>query len=442
MNPISFLEKRLESMRLDSYEIFLMECRQLSVHSKEGAIDFASEATERGVALRLFREGRCGFGCSSVWEAPFLERMVSLSYNALSCVEKSTPFELPGPVGGGRIERRPSGRGCGGAFEEKAAMALRLEKAARSFDRRVTRVRDSSYAEEAVTVTVKNSRGLERTYRKERHEISLMVAAEEGDFKEMAWENEQAVSLSAIDPESLGRRVAEKAVSQLGARPVATQRTPAVLDPMVAASFLGVLSSSFLGDQVAKNRSTLRGRLGETIYSRRATVVDDGRRPGGYASAPFDGEGTTTSRNEVVSEGVLKRFLYDSCYGAREEGASTGNAVRSSFKEPPHVGVTNFFIEPGEEETSVLLAEMGDGFWIRDVIGIHTADAVTGDFSLGASGLWMEGGKRKAPVRGVTISGNLHDLFKNVVKVGQGIRFYHSYGAPPLLIDVVDVGGT
>ena len=132
------------------------------------------------------REGRCGFGCSSAWDPPFLERMVALSRDALSCVEKDAPFELP-RLNGGKRNGRPLRGGGKTEFREKAALALCLEKAARSYDRRVTRVRDSSYAEEAVTVTIKNSRGLDRTGRKERYEISLMVAAEDGDFKEMAW---------------------------------------------------------------------------------------------------------------------------------------------------------------------------------------------------------------------------------------------------------------
>ena len=270
-----------------------------------------------------------------------------------------------------------------------------------------------------------------------------MAMAEEGDgSQEMAWESDFSTSPSGLDPEKTGRCAAEKAVGQLGAKPIRTQKAPAVMDAMVTASFLGVLSSSFLGDQVQKNRSSLRDRLGETIYSPLLTIVDDAQRSGGFLNLPFDDEGTVTRRNELVGQGTLKQFLYDRPSAAEAGKDGTGNARRTSFKDTPHVGTTNFFIEPSKEwDLKRLLREMGTGFWVRDVIGVHTADAVTGDFSLGASGLWVEGGIAKKAVRGVAISGNLHDIFRKVVQVGDGLRFYHSFGAPPLFIETLDIGG-
>jgi PmbA protein len=321
-------------------------------------------------------------------------------------------------------------------------MALDLEKHAKQYDRRVSRVRDASYGEEVRTVTIRNSTGLERRWTAARHELSLMVMAEDGRGQEMAWENDFAENEGGLNPEKTAREGAEKAVSQLGGKAVPTQKTPALLDATVAASFLGVLASSFFGDQVLKNRSALRGRLGETVYAGAVTIVDDGGLEGGYNRFPFDGEGVPTGRRAAVEKGMLRGFLYDLASAAQAEAASTGNAVRPAVKEPPRVGATNFFVEGGTASLEDLLGDLGTGFWIRDVIGVHTADPVTGDFSLGASGLWIEGGKRSFPVRGVTISGNLHELFKRVVAAGKEVRRYHAFGAPALLIESIDVGGT
>ncbi len=439
MDALDALERALGGLDVDGYEIYALENRQFSVEAKEGEIDSVDEAVERGAAVRLFKGRKTSFASSSALGPPFLERMVSLAYNTLSVVEEGPSILLPAGeerFGPSQDVLPPGDR------SEKLRMALDLEKFAKRYDRRVSRVRDASYGEEIRTVTLRNSRGLKGRRTAARHELSLMVMAEDAQGQEMAWENDFAAEEGRLDPQKTAREGAEKAVSQLGGKPVPTQKTAAILDATVAASFLGVLSSSFFGDQVLKNRSALRGRLGESVYSGAVTIVDDGKLAGGYNSFPFDGEGAPTGRHAVVERGVLKGFLYDLASGVQAEVPSTGNAVRPAVKEPPRVGATNFFIEAGDLSLEELLGDLGTGFWVRDVIGVHTADPVTGDFSLGASGVWIEGGKRAFPVRGVTISGNLHDLLKRVVGVGKEIRRYHAFGAPPLLVESLDIGGT
>ncbi|HSA58538.1 MAG TPA: TldD/PmbA family protein [bacterium] len=438
MDELDALERALRGMDVDGYEIYALENRQFSVEAKEGQIDSVDEAVERGAAVRLFKGRKTSFASSSGLSVPFLERMALLAYNTLSVVEEGPVIALPAAretAGPSQAAVSPGDRSV------KLRMALDLEKFAKQYDRRVARVRDASYGEEVRTVTLRNSTGLETRWTAARHELSLMVMAEDAQGQEMAWENDFAADEARLDPERTAREGAEKAVSQLGGRPVATQKTPALLDATVAASFLGVLSSSFFGDQVLKSRSALCGRLGETIYGGGVTVVDDGRLEGGYNSFPFDGEGVTSARHAVVERGVLSRFLYDLASGVQAGVPSTGNAIRPAVKEPPRVGATNFFIEAGDLNLEELLRRLGTGLWVRDVIGVHTADPVTGDFSLGASGVWIDGGKRSFPVRGVTISGNLHDLLKRVTAVGKEMRRYHAFGAPPLLIESIDVGG-
>lgn len=438
MNELEWLEKRLGGLKLDGYEIYVSESRQFSVEAKDGQIDSMDEAVERGAAVRLFRGLKTAFASTSDLTPAFLERAADLAYNSLSVVEDGPALALPSrPLAENEAMEGPSVM----PREQKLKMALDLERLAKEFDPRVKRVRDACYSEEVKTVMLKNSRGFERTHSLSRHELSLMVMAEEAQGQEMAWENDFSVNPEDLNPQRIAREAADKAVCQLGGKPVATQKTPAVLDATVVASFLGVLSSSFLGDQVLRNRSSLGDKVGREIYSRRISVVDDGTLEGGYNSGPFDGEGVATSRRNLVKDGVLEGFLYDLSSASQAEVVSTGNGVRSAVKEPPRTGATNFFIEPGHASLEELLSDLGRGFWVRDVIGVHTADAVTGDFSLGASGVWIEGGKRSSPVRGVTISGNLHEILKRVAKVGKDIRRYHAFGAPPLLIDSLDIGG-
>ncbi|MBI3541012.1 MAG: TldD/PmbA family protein, partial [Deltaproteobacteria bacterium] len=320
MDPISALEKKIKTLSLDDFEIYQIESHDFLAQSNEGKIEFTEESIERGTAIRLFKGGKIGLGCSSDWSFPFLERMVDQAYNGLSIGDEKQKFDLPGP-----LSALPRWGGWGGEsgfaphFEPKhpalpvqggRELALVLEREARAYDPRVRRVRDARYSGGQTRVVLKNSRGLEAEYSKSTHEVSLMVMAEDKEEREMAWDSDFSSSLSGIDPVKIGRRVAEKAVSQLGARPIKTQKSAAILDQTVAASFLGVLSSSFLGDQVQKQRSSLRGRLGQTIYSDQVTLVDDGQLENGCLTAPFDGEGAVTRRNELVSHGVLKSFLY------------------------------------------------------------------------------------------------------------------------------------
>lgn len=439
MDPILTLENRIGSLAVDDYEICLVRSRNFSAEAQEGQIEFSQEAVERGVAIRLFKGGRCGFGSTSDLGEDALTRIVKSASQGLELVDEEVRFQLPFyiPSPNPPLESR-GGPGGDARFD----LAIALEKEARRFDPRITRVRDAGYYEQAKKVILKNSRGLSCEFDQTRYELSLMVVAEEKGDQQMAWESDFSPDFGGLDPAKVAREAAEKAVSLLGASPIATQTTPAVLDPVVATSFLGVLSSSFLGDQVQRNRSALADRLGEEIYAKEIEIVDDGNLKGGYEGAPFDGEGTRTARNSVVIGGVLKKFLYDSISAPRARQESTGNSRRPNLKEPPRVGPTNFFVSPGRSSQDDLLGSLEKGLWVRDVIGVHTADPVTGDFSLGASGIWIEKGRRQRPVRGITLSGNLHEVFKSVVQVGGDLRFYHSFGSPPLLIRSIDVGGS
>lgn len=443
-NPISFLENKIGNLSIDHYEIYLVESQHLSLQSKDNVLESSEEARERGVAIRLFKKGRVAFSCSSDFDPKFLEQSLKQAYDSLSLVAEDEIFLLPKI--GGRILSSPDTPHRIPSLEQKMNLVLSLEKSAREYDHRIQRVRDVRYSEEHKHVILKNSQGLMREASRSHYELSMMAVAEEAGSQEMAWDSDFALCFENLRPEDMGRRVAEKAVSQLQAAPIPTQKTPVVLDALVSASLLSVLASSFFGDQVQKNRSLLKDKLGKNIYSEKISLVDDGNLAAplglgsGYGNSPFDDEGTNSLRNILVEQGTLHQFLYDSRSAAQAGKKSTGNAIRPHYKEAPRIGARNFFIEPGDTQLKDMISEMGRGFWVRDVIGLHTADPVSGDFSLGATGIWVDGSQRQ-PVRGVTLSGNLHDIFKKVDKVGRDVWFQHSYGAPPLLISEVDVGG-
>ncbi|MDP3050193.1 MAG: metallopeptidase TldD-related protein, partial [Eubacteriales bacterium] len=188
-------------------------------------------------------------------------------------------------------------------------------------------------------------------------------------------------------------------------------------------------------------RSLFAGRMGERVASDLVTIVDDGTLPGGINSGPCDGEGVPTSRTVVIEHGVLTSFLHNTYTAAKDGLVSTGNGVRGSFKGSPEVGTTNFYLSPGKTEREQLLEELDSGLLVTEVMGMHTANPISGDFSVGASGLWVENGRVSHPVRGMAIAGNITDLLMKIDAVGSDLQFFGGKGAPTVRVRQMMVTG-
>jgi PmbA protein len=257
----------------------------------------------------------------------------------------------------------------------------------------------------------------------------------------MGWDFGFSSMFSGIDAAAVARSASAKAVALLGATTVETMRCPVVLDNHVATEILEVLSASFLADNVQKGKSMLTGRMGRKLFSDCLSIIDDGTLPGGMATAPFDGEGVAHQRTPVVEGGELKAFLYDSFSAAKDGVGSTGNASRGGMKSLPHAGLTNFFIRNGATPSSDLVKSLRRGLLLTDVMGMHTANSISGDFSVGAAGFLVENGEICRPVKGIAISGNILDLFRDVEMIGDDLRFFGDVGSPSLRIASLDVSG-
>jgi PmbA protein len=218
-----------------------------------------------------------------------------------------------------------------------------------------------------------------------------------------------------------------------------------VLEPQVAARVLEFLAPSLLADSYQRGRSLFEGKLGEEVAPACVTLVDDGRLAGGVSTSPFDGEGSPTGRTVVVEKGVLRRLLHDRSSAAREEGAATtGNSMRASFTEPPSLGVTNLMLQPGDEPLASVLSGLGGAFRVVNVVNVGGVNPVTGTFSVAASGVWMEKGRDAHPVAGATLSGNLRDILRQVVAVGDDLGWEHgrgSFASPTLVVEGMTLAG-
>lgn len=283
------------------------------------------------------------------------------------------------------------------------------------------------------------SRGFHGAYLASRRSLSVMAIAGEGTGMERDYDFSSALHASDLESAAvIGQRAGERAIRRLNPRKVKTQSAPVIFDPRVAGSLVGHLASAANGASVARKTSFLKDKRGEKLFSDNIRIIDDPLRKRGLRSHPFDGEGVAVQPLVLVEHGVLQSWLLDSAT-ARELGlVTTGHASRG-VSSPPSPSPTNLHLEPGPLTPDALIAETGTGFYVTDLIGMGT-NLVTGDYSRGASGYWIENGKLAYPVSEVTIAGHLFDMFASLTPAND-LQFRYGTNAPTLRVEGLTIAG-
>jgi PmbA protein len=317
-------------------------------------------------------------------------------------------------------------------------IARRAEGAARAV-RGVSKSGGASSSAGIGGMVLLTSHGFSGAYLGSRHSVSAQAIAGEGTGMETDYDYSSALHAADLeDPEKIGRRAGEKAVAKLNPRKVSTRKVPVVFDSEIAGSVVGHLVSAINGSAIARKTSFLKDKLGKQIFASGITIVDDPLRRRGLRSRPFDAEGVAGRRMALVENGVLKTWLLDSAT-ARELGmVTTGHAQRSA-SSTPSPGATNLHMEPGSKSPGDLIKDIDEGFYVTDLIGMG-ANMVTGDYSRGAAGFWIEKGQRTYPVSEVTIAGNLADIFKAVTPAND-LQFRYGTNAPTLRLEGLTIAG-
>lgn len=431
----------LKARPLDGWEVAAASSRLLSIEVKEQKVDTFKCSEPVGVSIRVLKNGGMGFSYSTSMDPADLVHMVE---NALVGAETQTPDEhhaFPEPQTCPEIAGLCDEGLAAVPEAEKIARAMELERLVMAADPRVKRVRKCSYGESTVETRIVNSRGVDVVYRGTSVSASVSAIAEENGQSQMGWDFDYANGFADLSVARVAERAVARAVGLLGAAKIPSMRCPAVLDSYVTTEILEVLASAFLAESVQKGKSLLAGKKGERIVSPLIRIRDDGTLSGGMGTSPFDAEGVPKRNTVLVQDGVLLGYLYDTLRGRKDGVASTGNAVRGGIKSPPHMGVSNLFIENGTVPYDDLLAGIGRGILLTDVMGMHTANPISGDFSVGAAGFLVEEGRVISPVKGIAISGNVLELFRGVEGVGNDFRLYGTVGSPSLRIAALDVSG-
>jgi PmbA protein len=284
------------------------------------------------------------------------------------------------------------------------------------------------------------SNGFAGAYEGSRHGVSVSVIAGNGTGMERDYDYSSAVfEADLTDAAEVGRKAGERAVARLGPRKVATTKVPVVFDPRVSGGLLGHLAGAINGGAITRGTSFLKDKLGQQVMAKGLTVTDDPHRARGLRSRPFDGEGIACQRRDIVADGVLTTWVLD-LRSARQLGLkSTGHAGRGT-SSPPAPGPTNLFLAPGTLSRDALIGGIDQGFYVTELIGFGV-NGITGDYSRGAAGFWIEGGALAYPVSEVTIAGNLKDMFLHLTPADD-LVFRHGTDAPTVRIDGLTIAGT
>jgi PmbA protein len=283
------------------------------------------------------------------------------------------------------------------------------------------------------------SHGFHGAYLSSRRSLSMVAIAGEGTGMERDYEFSSALHAEDLDaPEKIGREAGARAVKRLNPRKAATQQIPVIFDPRVAGSLIGHLASAANGASVARKTSFLRDKLGERIFAAGIRIMDDPLRRRGLRSHPFDGEGVVVRPMALVDDGILKSWFLDSATARELNLVTTGHAARG-VSSPPSPSPSNLHLEPGKLTPAALIAETGTGFYVNDLIGMGT-NLVTGDYSRGASGFWIENGELSYPVSEVTIAGHLFDMFRSLTPAND-LVFRYGTNAPTLRVEGLTIAG-
>jgi PmbA protein len=435
------LLKNASTSGADAADVLVVEGTEFSVTVRRGEVETLTEAGSKGLGVRVFVGKRTASAYTSDFTWPTLRRLVEETVGMARATGEDPAAGLPdGTVAPEDVDLAlfdPSPSAL--ATEERIERARRAEAAALERPG-ITNSQGASWGQGESHVVLANTSGFLGRYRTSSVSLSVVPQAERNGQMERDYWDTAGRGLSDLEPpEQVGRTAAERTLRRLGARQVPTCEVPVVFDPDTAATILGTLFSAVSGYAVFRNSTFLKDRLGEEVASPLLTLVDDGRRYRGLGSRPFDGEGLPTRRNLPVERGVLRHWLCDS-YSARKLGAKPTGSARRGLGGGPSVGAGNLYFEPGSSSPDEIIGGVTRGLYVTDLIGFGV-NVVTGDFSQGAVGHWIEEGRLAHPVHEVTIAGNLKAMLRDVDAVGNDLVFRGSSASPTLRVRRMTVSG-
>ena len=445
---LEVLDRAIKAGATDA-EAVAYEGEEFSTLVRLGQVEMLKESGSRAIGLRVFHGLRAASTSSSDLSREGLEKLVSGAV-ALAKITSEDPFVgLPDASHFGQVsgdlrlyfedvnEQPPA---------ERIEIARRCEAAAMAYDTRIQNSGGGDFDTATAHKVMVNSRGFIGEFRKSYCGFSAAPIAhdEHGKMQRNYWYSSSRTTRKLALPEEIGRIAAQRTLRRLGAKPVKTQRVPVVFSPEIARSIIGNMFEAANADSIYRHATFFDGMLGERVAGDNITVVDDGTMVfdgiGGFGTTPFDGEGLPTRRTVLVERGILKSYVANT-YTARKLGiASTGNASRG-LAGNPGIGAGNFYLEAGECTPEQLISDVKHGLYVTETMGFGV-NLVTGDYSQGASGLWIENGELAFPVEEITIAGNLKDMYRNISAIANDLVFRSASASPTIRVEGMTIAGS
>lgn len=426
-------------------DVVVLEGEEFSTALRLGKIEKLKEASSKGLGLRVFIGTRSASAYSSDFSPSSLKTLVDRTLEMARETSEDPASCLPDSALLGRYDGDlqlycPDVAAL--PTEERIGWARRAEDAAMAVDPRIRNSEGSWFESNVGTKVYASSAGFVGSYRGSYCSVAVSPIAQAepgGNMERDYWYSVSRSAAALESPEAVGRKAAERALRRLGARKISTRQVPVVFDAETASSLIGHIFGAVRGDAIYRKASFLTDKLGQQVAGENVTVLDDGLRPGGFGSRPFDDEGIPASTTTVIERGVLKNYLLNS-YSANKLGMkTTGNASRG-LAGAPSVGPKNLYLKPGTASPEEIIRSVKDGFYVTELIGFGV-NVVTGDYSRGAAGLWIENGELTYPVHEVTIAGSLQDMLNHIEMIGSDLEFRRSVTSPTLRLGGLTVAG-
>ncbi len=415
----------------EGMEVYVTRGTDTEVRAYEGEVESLTSADSSGVGIRVLVDAgdgagsQVGFAWAGSLDPAVIDATLADARDNARFATADPDVVLAEPDGVAAVELDLWDDGVGAtAMEKKVALALDLERATRAADPRVRQVSSADYSDSRVEVALASTTGLSSYRRRTNAFLSVDAIAGEGTDTQTGSGFSVGRGPGELVPDEAMDDAVVRATRMLGSQKARSTHCTVVFDPRVTSTLLGVMATALSGEAVVKGRSFFAGRIGEIVAAPNITLVDDPTDARAYGANAYDGEGLACRRNVLIADGMLRMFVYDTVSARRAGSVSTGSAVRGGFAGTPSAGCRALVLSPGTKGQDEILAAVGDGLYVQSITGVHSGvNPVSGDFSVGAEGLMIQGGVLAQPVREVTVASTLQRMLQAVVEIGADLRW-------------------
>lgn len=447
-----FAGLKLNRKDIEEWEVYGNQYSHNEIEIFKGEIENLTFADTFGIGIRIFKDKKIGYSYTSNMEESALDSCIQKAIeNALISDPDENNFlpreeEYLYKMESLNPEILFSEKFNEFSTEDKIKIAKNLETIALKKDKRVSAVSDLIYEDSISRVAMVNSNDFYGDFKTSSAFIYIGIISKENDDDISTGDYfEYKRDPSLFNIEEIAGHAVKRSTMLLGSKKIKSLKADLVLDPFVSAQILQIIASILSADAVQKGKSLFKNKLGEKIFSKDINIIDDGIMPSGLSTQPFDGEGVPRGRTIIFNNGILKNYLYNTYTARKDKVKSTGNAARSSYQATPEVGVSNFYMEPGIHSFEELIKKIDKGFYILDIIGLHSGtNPISGQVSVGAKGIWIEKGSLTFPVKEVTIATDILSLCNSLAEAGRDLKFLPSsgyIGAPSLVFKDITISG-